>query len=154
MQCACTPRWWNGLLAQGAHANFSSGVASASAINCWETCLHSPSYPCQIPSGGAEANTMGVLNKNHSKNVFNKHVFTIQLLLIAVAMIHLENDVQSQRIRLRPGRAESAWHKKDLSPFTKIMHAEITPQEIMIRAIHMRAPSFFSSTLLGTSKKK
>jgi hypothetical protein len=34
------------------------------------------------------------------------------------------------------------------------MHADMTPQEIMILAIHMRAPNFFSSTLLGTSKKK
>jgi hypothetical protein len=34
------------------------------------------------------------------------------------------------------------------------MPAEITPQEIMILAIHTRAPNFFKSTLLGTSKKK
>jgi hypothetical protein len=34
------------------------------------------------------------------------------------------------------------------------MHADITPQEIMILAIHVRAPNFFSNTLLGTSKKK
>jgi hypothetical protein len=65
--------------AAGRHANFSAGVASASAINCRDTCLHSPSYPCQIPSG-AWANNMGVLNKSHSNNAFTKHVFTMQLL--------------------------------------------------------------------------
>src|SRR5207248_747064 len=32
--------------------------------------------------------------------------------------------------------------------------ADMTPQVIMILAIHMRAPNFFKSTLLGTSKKK
>src|ERR1700738_3464767 len=62
--------------AAGRHANFSAGVASASAVNCRETCLHSPSYPCQIPSGGAWANKTGVLNKSHSKNAFRRHVFT------------------------------------------------------------------------------
>ncbi len=43
---------------------------------------------------------------------------------------------------------------KDVSPFTKIMQAETMPQVIMILAIHLRAPNFFSKTLLGTSKKK
>src|SRR5215469_2150073 len=37
--------------AAGRHANFSAGVASASAINWLVTCFHSPSKPCQIPSG-------------------------------------------------------------------------------------------------------
>ncbi len=27
----------------GRHEYFSAGMASASAINCWETCAHSPS---------------------------------------------------------------------------------------------------------------
>ncbi len=35
----------------GRHANFSAGVASASATSCSDTCSHSPSYPSQIPSG-------------------------------------------------------------------------------------------------------
>src|SRR5258707_566478 len=35
----------------GRHTNLSSGVASARAINCSETCFHSPSYPCHSPSG-------------------------------------------------------------------------------------------------------
>jgi hypothetical protein len=34
------------------------------------------------------------------------------------------------------------------------MHAEMMPQVIMMRAIHIRAPNFFSSRLLGTSKRK
>src|ERR1700693_2885694 len=58
----------------GRHANLSAGVASARAINCWETCFHSPSYPCQIPSG-ALANDIDVLNKSHSKNAFRNRLF-------------------------------------------------------------------------------
>ena len=38
--------------------------------------------------------------------------------------------------------------------FTNIIHDEIIPHDIMILAIHIRAPYFFRSTLLGTSKKK
>jgi len=51
-----------------------------------------------------------------------------------------------------PSRKRSALN--DIAPFTKIMHSDTMPQEIMIRAIHIRAPNFFSATLLGTSKKK
>src|ERR1035437_8393110 len=31
----------------GRHANFSAGIASASATSCRETWTHSPAYPCQ-----------------------------------------------------------------------------------------------------------
>src|SRR5271154_1643264 len=51
----------------GRHANFSAGVASASAINCCDTCFHSPSYPCQIPSGYG-AGTAGAAKKRKSKS--------------------------------------------------------------------------------------
>jgi hypothetical protein len=51
----------------------------ASAINCRETCLHSPSYPCQIPSGGAWAHNKGVFSKSHSNSAFTNNVFMIQL---------------------------------------------------------------------------
>src|SRR6266705_2845300 len=54
----------------GRQANFSSGVASASAINCRDTWRHSPSYPCQIPSGGACASKGRALNKRSKKSVF------------------------------------------------------------------------------------
>src|SRR3989441_12067119 len=55
----------------GRQANFSSGVASASAINCRDTWRHSPSYPCQIPSGGACASKERALNnKKSAKRVF------------------------------------------------------------------------------------
>src|SRR5260370_29845325 len=54
----------------GRQANFSSGVASASAINCRDTLRHSPSYPCQIPSGGACASKGRALNKRSRKSVF------------------------------------------------------------------------------------
>src|ERR1022692_3481854 len=37
----------------GRHANFSAGMASASATSCRETWTHSPSYPCQRPSRGS-----------------------------------------------------------------------------------------------------
>src|SRR6266705_464375 len=54
----------------GRQVNFSSGVASASAINCRDTWRHSPSYPCQIPSGGACASKGRALNKRSRKSVF------------------------------------------------------------------------------------
>jgi hypothetical protein len=65
--------------AAGRQANLSTGVASAKAINCLETCLHSPSYPCQIPSGGVWQNNMGVLS-DIQNNAFAKRVFTARLL--------------------------------------------------------------------------
>src|ERR1700690_228482 len=54
--------------AAGRHANLSAGVASANAINCSETCRHSPSYPCQSPSGSAWANNVGALTETHNNN--------------------------------------------------------------------------------------
>src|SRR6266403_5437684 len=65
----------------GRHANFSAGVASANAINCRDTCLHSPSYPCQIPSGAVWANT-GAPNKAHSRNALVHAVFMTLLPLM------------------------------------------------------------------------
>ena len=86
--------------AAGRQANLSAGVASANAINCRETCLHSPSYPCQIPSGGAWANNMGVLIETHN-NAFAKRVLTINWLkrsLDAVKEAHLaENPKDLER---------------------------------------------------------
>jgi hypothetical protein len=43
---------------------------------------------------------------------------------------------------------------KLLGPTTKAVAIEITPQEIMMREIHMRAPKRCSARLLGISKKK
>src|ERR1700694_352569 len=50
----------------GRHANFSSGMASASASNWLDTWRHSPSYPCQIPSGAVCASKRRALNNNRS----------------------------------------------------------------------------------------
>src|ERR1700674_4625854 len=50
----------------GRQANFSSGVASASASNWLETWRHSPSYPCQIPSGAVCASKGRALDNNRS----------------------------------------------------------------------------------------
>src|SRR5882724_828261 len=52
----------------GRQANFSSGVASASASNWLDTWRHSPSYPCQSPSGGACASKGRALNNKKSAN--------------------------------------------------------------------------------------
>src|SRR5262245_43975631 len=52
--------------AAGRQAHFSAGVASASAMSWLVTCFHSPSYPCQSPSGGFWANT-GVTLKQSSR---------------------------------------------------------------------------------------
>jgi hypothetical protein len=41
-----------------------------------------------------------------------------------------------------------------MGPRTNIMAAEITPQLIMIRAIHRFAPTRSSIRLLGTSNRK
>src|SRR5467141_3570893 len=54
----------------GRQENFSSGVASASASNWLETWCHSPSYPCQIPSGGACAYAGRTVNSRNKKSVF------------------------------------------------------------------------------------
>ena len=43
---------------------------------------------------------------------------------------------------------------KDQVPVTSAMAAETTPQEIMMRAIHFRAPTRSSAMLLGTSNRK
>src|SRR5882672_7231049 len=50
----------------GRQANFSSGMASASASNWLDTWRHSPSYPCQSPSGGACASKGRALNTRRS----------------------------------------------------------------------------------------
>src|ERR1700736_2503227 len=50
----------------GRQANFSSGMASASASNWLDTWRHSPSYPCQIPSGAVCASKGRALNNNKS----------------------------------------------------------------------------------------
>src|SRR6266850_863128 len=63
----------------GRQANFSSGVASASASNWLDTWRHSPSYPCQSPSGGACASKGRALkNKRSTKSAF----FMICLFLL------------------------------------------------------------------------
>src|ERR1700687_670853 len=55
----------------GRQANFSSGMASASASNWLDTWRHSPSYPCQIPSGAVCASKGRVLNnKRSAKSTF------------------------------------------------------------------------------------
>src|SRR6058998_398898 len=55
----------------GRQANFSSGMASASASNWLDTWRHSPSYPCQIPSGAVCASKGRALNnKRSAKSVF------------------------------------------------------------------------------------
>src|SRR5712664_3275006 len=55
----------------GRQANFSSGVASASASNWLDTWRHSPSYPCQIPSGAVCASKGRALNnKRSAKSTF------------------------------------------------------------------------------------
>src|SRR6266849_746851 len=57
-------------LGAGRQANFSWGVASASASNWLDTWRHSPSYPCQIPSGAVCANTGRALNNRSKKSAF------------------------------------------------------------------------------------
>src|ERR1700675_429387 len=55
----------------GRQANFSSGMASASASNWLDTWRHSPSYPCQIPSGAVCAsNGRALNNKRNAKSAF------------------------------------------------------------------------------------
>src|SRR6266513_5505607 len=55
----------------GRQANFSSGTASANASNWLDTWCHSPSYPCQIPSGGACASKgRAQNNKKSAKRAF------------------------------------------------------------------------------------
>src|SRR2546422_7281587 len=55
----------------GRQANFSSGTASANASNWLDTWCHSPSYPCQIPSGAACASKERALNnKKSAKRAF------------------------------------------------------------------------------------
>src|SRR6266550_927203 len=55
----------------GRQANFSSGTASANASNWLDTWCHSPSYPRQIPSGGACASKGRALNnKKSAKRAF------------------------------------------------------------------------------------
>src|SRR4030088_964768 len=55
----------------GRQAKFSSGVASASASNWLDTWRHSPSYPCQIPSGAVCASRgRPVNNKRSAKSAF------------------------------------------------------------------------------------
>jgi len=66
----------------GRHANLSAGVASAKAINGWETCFHSPSYPSQMPSGADWANNSGVLNENNTSICANS-LFTARLFSYA-----------------------------------------------------------------------
>src|SRR6266436_5991461 len=55
----------------GRQANFSSGMASASASNWLDTWRHSPSYPCQSPSGAVCA-TKGraASNKRNANSTF------------------------------------------------------------------------------------
>src|SRR6266850_1571966 len=55
----------------GRQANFSSGMASASASNWLDTWRHSPSYPCQSPSGAVCASKGRALNnKRNAKSAF------------------------------------------------------------------------------------
>src|SRR5882724_121933 len=55
----------------GRQANFSSGMASDSASNWLDTWRHSPSYPCQIPSGAVCASKGRALNnKRSAKSAF------------------------------------------------------------------------------------
>src|SRR5216684_3563553 len=54
----------------GRQANFSSGVVSANASNWLDTWRHSPSYPCQSPSGGAWASKGRALNNRSAKSAF------------------------------------------------------------------------------------
>src|SRR5271163_1160531 len=86
----------------GRHENFSAGVASASAINCCDTCLHSPSYPCQIPSGYC-AGTAGTAKKRKNKNERN---FTSRLLSISFAHQQLRDLCsRATKCSLRPTKA-------------------------------------------------
>src|SRR6266478_837652 len=52
----------------GRQANFSSGMASASASNWLDTWRHSPSYPCQSPSGAVCASKGRALNNKRITN--------------------------------------------------------------------------------------
>src|SRR5882672_4031489 len=55
----------------GRQANFSSGMASASASNWLDTWRHSPSYPCQSPSGAVCASKGRALNnRRNAKSTF------------------------------------------------------------------------------------
>ncbi len=51
-----------------------------------------------------------------------------------------------------PSRNRIAW--KLYGPLTKLIPIATMPQEIMIRAIQIRAPKYCSARLLGTSNRR
>src|SRR5208283_4488680 len=71
----------------GRHANFSCGVASASEINCCDTCVHSPSYPSRMPSGNLFCAHNGALISNNTRHAFAPIVFIATLLIPPLAAL-------------------------------------------------------------------
>src|SRR6202158_6481846 len=79
----------------GRQANFSSGMASASASNWLDTCRHSPSYPSQIPSGAVCASKERALNnKRSAKSAFL--MFCLVSSSLAVGRLNYGNPCYTQ----------------------------------------------------------
>src|SRR5713226_5162824 len=77
----------------GRQANFSSGMASASASNWLDTWRHSPSYPCQSPSGGVCAGKGRALNNKRSAN----SVFLMVCLVSGSLVLNFGKPFYTQR---------------------------------------------------------
>src|SRR6266436_2708260 len=77
----------------GRQANFSSDIASASAINWLDTWRHSPSYPCQSPSGTVCASNGRALNNKKSANT----VFLMVCLVSGSLVLNFGKPFYTQR---------------------------------------------------------
>src|SRR5882762_5508679 len=92
----------------GRHANFSSGVASASASNWLDTWRHSPSYPCQIPSGAVCAGKGHALNNRRNAKSASLMVCPVSGSLV----LGRQNSGNTfyTRERMEPKEELAAWH--------------------------------------------
>src|SRR5258707_15509631 len=84
----------------GRQENFSSGVASASASNWLDTWRHSPSYPCQIPSGAVCANTGRTLKNNRStRSAFLMVYLVFGFPVLILYLEEREREISSRQMR-------------------------------------------------------
>src|SRR6266850_664376 len=114
----------------GRQANFSSGVASASASNWLDTWRHSPSYPCQSPSGAACASKGRALNTRRSANSAFLMVVPFLALLSGAGRVSENHSIPRERMELEevlrmsarpvPARERAAGEEGLGGPFAEV----------------------------------